>query len=157
PCILLAPFLVVFISTILPPSSMARGYPPNTVERPGVLALGGRTNSFAGSDNYLRALSKPHIVESMGRMVLFGVGQVSVMTVAGPVLARLLESASAKWPGFFRASYFLPSGIPGVTATILWSFLYSPGLSPIVDVLSWVGIEIDFLGPNMVLWSIANI
>src|SRR5699024_4786584 len=40
---------------------------------------------------------------------------------------------------------------------ILWSFLYIPGLSPVVDVLSWVGIEIDFLGPNMVLWSIANI
>ena len=42
-------------------------------------------------------------------------------------------------------------------ATILWSFLYIPGLSPIVDVLNWMGIDIDFLGPKMVLWSIANI
>ena len=77
--------------------------------------------------------------------------------VAATILALLLESASAKWPGFFRATYFLPYGIPGVIATILWSFLYIPGLSPIVDVLEVVGIDIDFLGPNMVLWSIANI
>ena len=90
-------------------------------------------------------------------MILFGVVQVTVMIVAATILALLLESANAKWPGFFRATYFLPYGIPGVIATILWSFLYIPGLSPIVDVLSWVGIEIDFLGPNMVLWSIANI
>src|SRR5699024_3372010 len=51
----------------------------------------------------------------------------------------------------------LPYGIPGVIATILWSFLYIPGLSPIVDVLQLVGLDIDFLGPNAVLWSIANI
>jgi multiple sugar transport system permease protein len=44
-----------------------------------------------------------------------------------------------------------------VIATILWSFLYVPGLSPIVDALGIVGISVDFLGPNMVLWSIANI
>src|SRR5699024_4150899 len=129
----------------------------NTVERSGVLGAGGLTNSFAGLDNYLNALSNPNFVESIGRMVLFGIVQVTVMIVAATVLALLLGSASAKRPGFVRASYFLPYGIPGVIATILWSFLYIPGLSPVVDVLSWVGIEIDFLGPNMVLWSIANI
>ena len=42
-------------------------------------------------------------------------------------------------------------------ATILWSFLYIPGLSPIVDVMQLVGLDIDFLGPNMVLWSMTNI
>jgi multiple sugar transport system permease protein len=89
--------------------------------------------------------------------MLFGVVQVTVMIVAATALALLLEAASARFPGFFRTAYFLPYGIPGVIATILWSFLYVPGLSPIVDALGIVGISVDFLGPNMVLWSIANI
>lgn len=157
PWILLAPFLVVFIGTMIVPIVMAIGYSFSSVERSGLLGEGGITNSFAGFDNYVKALSNVNFVESIGRMILFGVVQVTVMIVAAVVLALLLESANAKWPGFFRATYFLPYGIPGVIATILWSFLYIPGLSPIVDVLGAVGITVDFLGPNMVLWSIANI
>jgi multiple sugar transport system permease protein len=44
-----------------------------------------------------------------------------------------------------------------VIATILWSFLYVPGLSPIIDIAGAMGIELDFLGAGTVLWSIANI
>ena len=157
PWILLAPFLIVFLGTMIVPIIMAIGYSFSSVERSGLLGEGGITNSFAGLDNYLKALSNANFVESIGRMILFGIVQVTVMIVAAVILALLLESASAKWPGFFRATYFLPYGIPGVIATILWSFLYIHGLSPIVDVLQMVGIEIDFLGPRMVLWSIANI
>jgi len=157
PWILLAPFLVVFIGTMIVPIVMAIGYSFSSVERSGLLGEGGITNSFAGFDNYVKALSNVNFVESIGRMILFGIVQVTVMIVAAVILALLLESASAKWPGFFRATYFLPYGIPGVIATILWSFLYIPGLSPIVDVLQMVGLDVDFLGPNAVLWSIANI
>ncbi|GAA1489695.1 carbohydrate ABC transporter permease [Brachybacterium sacelli] len=157
PWILLAPFLVVFISTMIVPILMAIGYSFSSIERSGLLGEGGVTRSFAGVENYVAALSNANFIESIGRMILFGIVQVTVMIVAATLLALLLESASAKFPGFFRATYFLPYGIPGVIATILWSYLYIPGLSPIVDVLGLVGINIDFLGPNMVLWSIANI
>lgn len=157
PWILMAPFLVLFIGTIIVPILMTIGYSFTTVERSGLLGEKGATARFAGLDNYLAALSNANFVASIGRMLLFGVVQVTVMILAAVILALLLESAAAKWPGFFRSAYFLPYGIPGVIATILWSFLYIPGLSPIIDVLSLVGIEIDFLGPNLVLWSIANI
>jgi multiple sugar transport system permease protein len=157
PWILLAPFLVLFIGTMIVPIIMAIGYSFTRVQRQGLLGEAGVDSVFAGLDNYIAALSNANFIESIGRMILFGIVQVTVMIVAATVLALLLESASAKWPGFFRATYFLPYGIPGVIATILWSFLYIPGLSPIVDVLGALGITVDFLGPNMVLWSIANI
>ena len=147
----------LFIGTIIVPILMTIGYSFTTVERSGLLGEKGTTARFAGLDNYLAALSNVNFVASIGRMLLFGVVQVTVMILAAVILALLLESAAAKWPGFFRSAYFLPYGIPGVIATILWSFLYIPGLSPIIDVLGLVGIEIDFLGPNLVLWSIANI
>lgn len=157
PWVLLAPFLIVFIGTMIVPIIMAIGYSFTSVTRSGLLGEDGLTNSFAWLDNYVAALTNANFVASIGRMILFGIVQVTVMIIAATVLALLLESASAKWPGFFRATYFLPYGIPGVIATILWSFLYIPGLSPIVDVLGAVGINVDFLGPSMVLWSIANI
>jgi multiple sugar transport system permease protein len=47
--------------------------------------------------------------------------------------------------------------VPGVIASILWGFLYTPGLSPLVSLGSAVGLHIDFLGGGSVLWSIANI
>jgi multiple sugar transport system permease protein len=157
PWILMAPFLALFAFCMVLPIIIAIIQSFTSVERKGLLGEVGVTSHFAGFDNYVAALTNDNFVASIGRMLLFGVVQVTVMIVAATVLALLLETASARWPGFFRTAFFLPYGIPGVIATILWSFLYVPGLSPIVDVLGWVGIDVDFLGPNAVLWSIANI
>lgn len=157
PWILMGPFLILFVFTMVVPIIIAIVQSFMTVERKGLLGEEGVTSQFAGLDNYIAALTNPNFIASIGRMLLFGVVQVTVMIAAATILALLLESAAAKWPGLFRSAYFLPYGIPGVIATILWSFLYVPGLSPIVDVLGMIGIEVDFLSPGNVLWAIANI
>ncbi|MEJ5946968.1 sugar ABC transporter permease [Pseudokineococcus basanitobsidens] len=157
PWMLMAPFLVIFTLSFLLPIVYAVGQSFTRVERSGLFGEDGTTSGFGGLANYRQALEGTAFVESVGRVLLFGVVQVTVMIVLATVLALLLESASARWPGAFRTIYFLPYGIPGVIATILWSFLYVPGLSPVVDVAGLLGIDVDFLGPSTVLWSIANI
>ncbi|HEX3784739.1 MAG TPA: sugar ABC transporter permease [Pseudonocardiaceae bacterium] len=157
PWMLLGPFLALFALTVLIPVVIAIVQSFTQIHRSGLFGEKGVTSSFAGFANYAQALQNSNFVESLGRVLLFAVVQVPIMTIFATVLALLLESASARWPGFFRAAYFLPYGIPGVIATILWSFLYVPGLSPIVGIGNALGINIDFLGPNTVLWSIANI
>ncbi|WP_349864551.1 sugar ABC transporter permease [Leifsonia sp. WHRI 6310E] len=157
PWTLLAPFLALFVLTFLLPIVVAIGSSFTTVTRSGVFGEKGVTTQFAWFANYAQALGNPNFIASIGRMLLFGVVQVTVMIALCTVLALLLESASVRWPGLFRAVYFLPYGIPGVIATILWSFLYVPGLSPLVDLGSAFGLQLDFLGPNTVLWSIVNI
>lgn len=157
PWALLAPFLLLFVLTFALPILMAIGLSFTKVTRQGIFGELGVTSEFAGFANYAQALSNQNFIDSIFRMLLFGVVQVTVMMVLATVLALLLEGASARWPGFFRAAYFMPYGIPGVIATILWSFLYVPGLSPLVDIAALFGIELDFLGPDTVLWSIANI
>lgn len=157
PWMLLAPFLALFVLTFIIPIISALFQSFTTVDRQGLFGEDGVTGRFAGFDNYVTALNDSGFVASIGRMLLFGVVQVPVMIIACTILALLLESASARWPGFFRAVYFMPYGVPGVIATILWSFLYVPGLSPIVSMLQAVGLQPDFLGANSVLWSIANI
>lgn len=157
PWILIAPFLALFILTFILPILVAIGSSFTRVTRSGLFGEAGVTTEFAWFQNYAQALADGNFIASIGRMLLFGIVQVPVMIVLCTILALLLESASARWPGFFRAAYFLPYGIPGVIATILWSFLYVPGLSPIIDVAGAIGLQLDFLGPSTVLWSIANI
>ena len=157
PWLLLAPFLGLFVLTFLLPIVVAIISSFTKVTRSGLFGEAGVTSEFAGFSNYAQALADGSFVASIGRMLLFGVVQVPVMIVLCTALALMLESASAKWPGFFRAAYFLPYGVPGVIATILWSFLYVPGLSPLFDAAKIVGLTPDFLGANSVLWSIANI
>lgn len=157
PWILLAPFLALFLLTFILPILVAIFSSFQKVTRRGLFGELGTSSDFAGFGNYIQALSDGNFIASIGRMFLFGVVQVPVMIVLATILALLLESGSARWPGFFRAAYFLPYGVPGVIATILWSFLYIPGLSPLFDIAALVGLEPDFLGPNTVLWSIANI
>ena len=157
PWVLLGPFLALFLLTFILPIIVAVGSSFTKVTRQGVFGEKGVTSEFAWFANYAQALSNPNFIASIGRMLLFGVVQVTLMIALCTVLALLLESASARWPGMFRAVYFLPYGIPGVVATILWSFLYVPGLSPLVDLANAFGLQVDFLGPNTVLWSIANI
>ena len=157
PWLLLAPFLALFILTFLLPIVVAIGSSFTKVTRRGLFGEEGVTSEFAWFSNYAQALADGNFIASIGRMLLFGVVQVPVMIVLCTVLALMLESASAKWPGFFRAAYFLPYGVPGVIATILWSFLYVPGLSPLFDIAAVFGVTPDFLGADTVLWSIANI
>ncbi|WP_347352300.1 sugar ABC transporter permease [Intrasporangium sp.] len=157
PWILLAPFLLIFLFTFILPILAAVGASFMQVTRSGLFGEAGVTQQFAWFHNYALALGDGSFIASIGRMFLFGIVQVPIMIVAATILAFLLESASARWPSLFRAAYFMPYGVPGVIATILWTFLYVPGLSPIIDVAAWMGIDIDFLGPGTVLWSIANI
>ena len=47
--------------------------------------------------------------------------------------------------------------MPGVTATLLWGFLYLPTVSPIQGLLSAFGGEADLLGAGTVVYSMANV
>lgn len=157
PWILLAPFLALFLLTFILPILVAIASSFTKVTRGGLFGEAGVRSEFAWFSNYAQALADGNFIASIGRMLLFGIVQVPVMIALCTVLALMLESASARCPGFFRAAFFLPYGVPGVIATILWSFLYVPGLSPLIDIAGMVGLEPDFLGPKTVLWSIANI
>lgn len=151
----LGPFLALFVFTFVLPIGYAVYQSLLKVERHGPMGLGEPTLGFAGLENYVIALQQTSFLESFGRMFLFGAVQVPLMLFLATTLALLLDQVSDRWAGLLRATYFLPYGIPGVIATILWGFLYVPGVSPIHEVFG--GLTPDFLGYDNVLWSVANI
>ena len=153
----LAPFCLLFGAFFVAPIGYALYQSLVKVERTGPLGLGGQSEVFAGLDNYARALEESGFVDSVQRVLLFAAVEVPLMIGLATVLALLLDSASARGVRFFRTSFFLPFGVPGVIASILWGFLYVPGISPILEGLDRLGLQVDLLGPDTVLWSIANI
>ncbi|HET9076874.1 MAG TPA: sugar ABC transporter permease [Acidimicrobiales bacterium] len=157
PALFLAPFALLFTVFFLVPIGYAIYESLYRVHVSG-LGLGPTGTVFAGFANYTQALSSSGFVSGLERVLLFGVVQIPVMLVFATLLAMLLDSAAARFQRFFRPAFFLPYGIPGVIASILWSFLYLPGLSPIVSGLKTMGFgSVNFLGVHTVLWSIANI
>lgn len=154
--VLLAPFCVFFAAFFVVPIGYALYESLLRVQRSG---LYGRTQHvvFAGLGNYARAAGNSDFTSSVTRILLYAVVQVPVMIVLATVLALLLDAASARGVGFFRAAYFLPYGVPGVIASIMWGYLYTPGVSPFSAMLAHLGVSADFLGPQTVLWSILNI
>jgi multiple sugar transport system permease protein len=159
PAMLLAPFGVLFTLFFLLPIGYAVYQSLLKVHVSGLgLGPGSSATVFAGLSNYAQVFSDASFLQGVGRVLLFGVVQIPVMLAFATILALLLDSAAVRFRRFFRLVYFLPYGIPGVIAAILWSFLYLPGLSPIVATLQHTGFgTVNFLGTNTTLWSIANI
>jgi multiple sugar transport system permease protein len=52
--------------------------------------------------------------------------------------------------------FFLPYAIPGVVATIVWSYLYSPGVGPIQGLVSALSSKTDLLSSDVILYSMMN-
>jgi multiple sugar transport system permease protein len=91
---------------------------------------------------------------------MLGYGVIVVPTMLGLALlfALLLDSRGARLRSFTRLGIFLPYAVPGVIASLLWGFLYLPGVSPIRAAFEAVGLPApDFLGSGTVLFSVANI
>lgn len=151
-----APFLTIFFVFQLIPVAYAIWQSLHAVSRSG-LGIGAATTRFVGLANYAQALQDQEFIASIFRMLLFGIVQVPIMLGLALLLALLFDSSVALFRRFFQFAAFLPYAIPGIVASILWSFLYLPGVSPIVTLSRSLNVPLDFLGPGSVLWSIANI
>lgn len=154
--VFVAPFFVAFALFFLAPIGYAIHQSFFRLTSSG-LGLTEPVLEFAGLANYLTALTDGAFLASVGRVLLFSLIEVPTMVVCALALALLLDSARARFRAFFRVSFFLPYGVPGVIASLLWGFLYVPQTSPLVDVLAAAGLPHDFLGPGTILLSIANI
>lgn len=105
-----------------------------------------------------RAVTNPEFLESLLRMLVYGLILVPVVLGLAMLFALLLDSPRSRGRRFSRVAIFLPFAVPGVISSLLWGFLYLPGVSPVNDIANALGIELpDPLAPGLVLFAIANI
>lgn len=154
--VMLVPFAVMFTIFFVAPIVYAVVDSLYSVKASG-LGFGSPERVFVFVDNYVAALSSVSFVSSLGRLLLFAAIEVPLMVSTALVLALLLESGRARFGKIFRVIAFVPYGVPGVIAAILWGFLYVPATSPLLQGLSSVGIDVNPLSTSGVLFAIANI
>lgn len=129
----LAPFAVLFALCFLAPivvsvrSSFYRALPSGD----GLYGGGELVDTFVGFANFGQVLAAPALWSGLGRVVAFGAFQIPVMIGAALLLALLLDSGVVRRVTVFRLGYFLPFAVPGVVAALVWTYIYSPRLSPI--------------------------
>ncbi|MGW8481752.1 carbohydrate ABC transporter permease [Microbacterium sp. NPDC055903] len=158
PWLLLAPALVLLALFMLAPIgySIWLSFRENQVAGGGL--LGKREEVFAGLANYTAVLSDGTFWSAMGRMLGYGLIVVVVMFGLALLFALLLDYGRTRGRALWRILIFLPYAVPGVLASLMWGFIYLPGVSPIhqaFEALGW-GTP-DFLGASTVLFSTANI
>lgn len=154
--LLLTPFFVLFVLVMVVPIGYAVWLSLFSEQQSG-LGFGGAETVFSGLDNYAAALGDRAFRE--GFVVLLGYCALYIPLMIGGALALalLLDSALARARRFFQLALFLPHAVPGIIAALIWVYLYTPQLSPVVDAMEAGGIGFDFFAPSGALPSVVNI
>jgi multiple sugar transport system permease protein len=149
--VLVLPFFAIFVAMIIVPLIYA-GYLSFFKKR----LIGG--TSFAGFDNYVRALTDPLFLSGVARMGVFLVVQVPIMLALSLFFALALDSGMMKLAKFSRLAIFVPYAVPGVVATLMWGYLYGPDFGPFAQITKALGFgPPPFFSQTGMLFSIMNI
>jgi multiple sugar transport system permease protein len=149
--VLVLPFFLIFIAMVIVPLVYA-GYLSLFRKR----LIGGI--SFAGGENYVKALTDPLFLTAVGRMAIFLVIQVPFMLALALFFALALDSGMMKLAKFSRLAIFVPYAVPGVVATLMWGYLYGRDFGPFAQISNALGLPPPpFLTQTGMLFSIMNI
>ncbi|WP_194892500.1 carbohydrate ABC transporter permease [Catenulispora pinisilvae] len=154
--LLLAPFFVLFAAATLAPLFYA-GWMSLFTTRTSGLGFGGTRQVFIGLGNYVTALADPAFRNGFLTIAAYVAVYIPVMIGGALVLALLLDSALVKARSFFQLALFLPHAVPGLIAALIWVYLYTPGLSPVISFLNSGGLHVSFLSSGNAVFSAANI
>ncbi|MEV8568487.1 sugar ABC transporter permease [Streptomyces sp. NPDC051322] len=154
--ILLTPFYVLFTAVMLVPIGYAVWLSLFTEKQSG-LGFGGSESVFSGLDNYAAALGDRAFRDGFGVLIGYCVSYIPLMVCGALALALLLDSALARAKRFFQLALFLPHAVPGIIAALIWVYLYTPGLSPVVSAMRSGGIGFSFFSSSGALPSVVNI
>ena len=157
PVLFLLPAAVLFVLFLLIPIGYAILLSLHGQRVRGGL-LGRRTEVWVGLDNYRAALADPELWHSLVRLVIYGLLVVPIMLGLALAFALMLDVPTARLRRFSRIAIFLPYAVPGVIATMLWGFLYLPGVSPIRYAAEHLNLPPpNFFGVHSIFGAVANV
>lgn len=154
--VLLSPFFLLFTCVTLIPIGYAVYLSLFRTEHSG-LGFGPASTVFAGLGNYGKLLGDSVFRAGFAHVALYGVIYIPTMMVLALAGALLLDSTLAKAARFFQLVFFLPSQVPGILAALLWLYLYTPHISPVMQWLGDLGANPDLNRQVWLLPAMANI
>ncbi|MFD5578061.1 carbohydrate ABC transporter permease [Streptomyces pseudogriseolus] len=154
--VLMAPFFLLLTTVFLIPVGTAAYLSFYSDDQPG-LGFGPERTVFVGLRSYAAVLTDPTFLGGLGTVALYCLIYLPLMVVGALLLALLLDSGVARLRAFAQLGLFLPHAVPGIIAALIWLYLYTPGISPVIDLFARADVTVDFLGVHTVLPSIVNI
>lgn len=97
------------------------------------------TYDYVGLENYTNLLTDGTFLKALGNTILFSVATVIPTIVLGFIFAVMLNQLR-KSNGFLQGIMFAPWITPMVGMSIVWSWMFDPGIGPINQVLGLFGL-----------------
>lgn len=104
--------------------------------------LGSVAKPFVGFENYREILTSETFFQVLINTIIWTVVGVGLQMIIGLLLATFVES-SKKYVGFLQSVFVIPWIIPGVVASLMWSWMLQADLGIINNILSGIGIISD--------------
>ncbi|HOM55159.1 MAG TPA: sugar ABC transporter permease, partial [Thermotogota bacterium] len=98
------------------------------------------TKSWVGWKNYEYIFKDQKFIQSIWNTLYFAGVKIPLDLVLSLFIAVLLDKR-IRGLRFYRASYFAPVVIPVVAASLIWVWLFDPGLGPLNQILGLFGIS----------------
>jgi multiple sugar transport system permease protein len=158
PYLFVAPAVLLFVAFLAIPIGYAIYLSTRGLRVSGKGIFGTREEVFVGLDNYVNTLTDAEFWAGFGRLALYGLIAVPLTLGLALLFALLLDHAGSRAKRFSRTAIFVPYAVPGVTASLLWGFMYLPSTSPFSYLTRELGLgTIPFLGGGGIYPSLANI
>ncbi|USQ86187.1 sugar ABC transporter permease [Streptomyces phaeoluteigriseus] len=151
-----APFFLGFLVFTVVPLAMALRESLYREQSAG-LGFGEKTVEFVWFDQFAEGFSDGRFWASMLRVALFAAISIPLIQIASIGVALLLDVASQRVADRFRVPLLIPYMIPGIVATLIWIYVYSPDVGPLTPFLHLFGIDADFYSGELVWVSIGNL
>nr|WSX48185.1 sugar ABC transporter permease [Streptomyces sp. NBC_00974] len=152
----LLPFFLLFIAVLVLPIGYAV-WMSFFAERSSGLGFGGTERVFSGLGNYAKVLTDPGFTSSFLHVAAYCALYIPVMIGTALALALLVDSAAARAKRLVQFAVFMPHAVPGLIAAVIWIYLYTPGLSPVLEWIEAAGGSWDFFSTGSVLPSLVNV
>ncbi|MDW5330261.1 sugar ABC transporter permease [Plantactinospora sp. KLBMP9567] len=150
------PFLAGFALFVLVPVVMALRESVFATKSSG-LGFGGQTISFVGLDNFVAGVQDPVFWNGMLRVFLYALIAVPVTQFLSLGAALLLDAARRRTAARFRVVLLLPYMVPGIIATLIWIYQYSPAVGPLTQFFDLFGLHLNFYSADLFWVSIGNL
>jgi raffinose/stachyose/melibiose transport system permease protein len=98
--------------------------------------------SFAGLDQYFRALSDPVFWRVLRNMFYWAAITIPFQMVLGGSIAYLIERHTSRSRTFFRVMFFLPVVTSVSVVSIVWAQMYAPYYGIIQEYLKYIGVQL---------------
>ncbi|RLL66861.1 sugar ABC transporter permease [Streptomyces sp. Z26] len=154
--VLLGPFVLLLLTVFVVPTLYAVYLSFFSTTHSG-LGFGNAETVFAGARNYAAVLSDPSFTRGVGVTLLYALVFLPAVVAGALALALLFDSGLVRARRLSQTVLFVPHAVPGIIGTVIWLYLYTPGISPVVGFLDDVDVRVDFFALHMLVPSLVNI